>query len=586
MILVLVAAAVGACYLPTLSNGFVWDDTYNYTGNDRYRGLSWTHLKWMWTTFHDGNYHPLVWMSFRLDFVLGGLNPAGYHATNLLLHLANAVGLYFLILAFLRPAQVNGGREFVTRVSAAVGALFFAVHPLRVEAVAWLSARGDLLCGFFYLLTILGYLRMAAAQADAGRRRRYGLTLLFFGLSLLSRAWGMTLPLLLLLLDLYPLNRWGPAGGRRAAFRRIVLEKVPFAILALGAALLALAAKKGSMLSVAEHGVVNRILQAAYGLCFYLGKTILPAGLSPSYILDQNIRFLAPRFVLCLLGVAGFTAALVFMRRRWPWALAAWSWYAVTVSPLLGLVQSGPQIAADRYTYIACLPFAVLAAAGVQRLWIAGSGLKRFSPGRLGAMAVIGTGLIVLGVMSFRQTRIWRDDLVFWNYVLDQNPRHYMAYNNRGVFFQERMKALDKALQDYTAAIDLYPEYVEAYYNRGLLHELRGDLEAAAADYSRIVKLDPRHARAYNNRGAIRRLQGDSAAALKDFDRAILLAPLSPEAYANRAMLRLSQNDLAAAVDDLVKALAVAPEKWGSGPQVKSILQTVRQQGEKQAAPR
>src|SRR5206468_721385 len=216
-----IALVVIACFLPTLRNDFVlWDDDLNFTDNPSYRGLSWRQLHWMFTTVHGGHYQPLSWVTLGLDYTLWGMNPTGYHLTSLLLHAVNAVLFYHVVVVLLRRAAVTASAG-----AAAVGALFFAIHPLRVESVAWASERRDVLSGLFYLATVLAYVRMAAAERTGGARRWYLVSLACFVLSLLSKAWGMTLPIVLVLLDVYPLRR--PPR---------LLEKAPYAVLALGAA--------------------------------------------------------------------------------------------------------------------------------------------------------------------------------------------------------------------------------------------------------------------------------------------------------------------------------------------------------------
>jgi hypothetical protein len=209
LLIILIASVVVACYLPTLNNGFVWDDDFNFTKNINYRGFSSSHLRWMFTTFHDGNYHPLAWLTLGLDFFFWGMNPTGYHLTNIVLHGINSILFYFLIAVFLQRKTVasNAGVAGV-KISAVIGAVFFAVLPLRVETVAWISTRGDLLCGAFYILTIIAYVRMNDGKDAGAKRKWFLLALLFFVFSLLSRAWGITMPLVLLILDVYPLGRF------------------------------------------------------------------------------------------------------------------------------------------------------------------------------------------------------------------------------------------------------------------------------------------------------------------------------------------------------------------------------------------
>src|SRR5690242_14971781 len=218
-----IVTIVVACFLPSLGSDFVlWDDDMNFTDNPSYRGLSPAHLRWMFTTFHGGHWQPLSWMTLGLDYTLWGMNPLGYHLTNVLLHAVNALLVYRLIAALV--PGVGAG-------AAAVGALLFAIHPLRVESVAWATERRDVLSGLFFLLTVLAYVRYARAR-DAGRPGgiAFGASVACFALSLLAKACGVTLPLVLLVLDVYPLRRFS---------RRALLEKVPYALLAAGAAVLA-----------------------------------------------------------------------------------------------------------------------------------------------------------------------------------------------------------------------------------------------------------------------------------------------------------------------------------------------------------
>jgi len=572
------ASIVFACYLPTLNNGFVWDDNHNYVENNNYRGLSLAHLRWMFTTFHDANYHPLAWLSLGLDFIIWEMNPAGYHLTSLVFHIFNTVLFYVLMVIFLRRSNSTNAviNPLMVNASAAAGALFFAVHPLRVETVAWVSVRSDVLCGFFYLLTIIAYVHMAETKAVADRRKWFFLALLFFVLSLLSRAWGMTLPLVLLILDLYPLGRFDKKGRSAASLKKIFIEKIPFALFALGGAILAFLAKKGSMLKVAEHGILERSVQAVYGLCFYPWKTALPMRISSFYLLDKNFNPMEPQFLVCALFVIGVTAGSIIMRHRWPWALTAWACYAVTVSPLLGFAQSGPQIVADRYTYIACMPFAALVSAGMLRICRERHGGKLSKAAWLSATSAIWVGLIILAVLSFRQTRIWRDDLTFWSHAIKFNASNYIAYNNRGVFLKDHEGDLALAVKDFTYAIKLSPEYVGAYYNRGLLHEKQGDLDNAIADYSSVIRLEPENDKAYNNRGGVLKKQGNLAGALADFNSAIRLNPSSPEGYANRGAVWLARNDFKRAIEDLNKALEVASADWVYKAQVEKILDDIQ----------
>ena len=569
----LIAVVVFACFLPTLNSEFVWDDNDNFVENSNYRGLSPSHLYWMFTTSHDANYHPLTWLTLGADYLLWGMNPAGYHLTNITIHVLNSILFYFLVTAFLRLTYTaNSGIDtYGIQISAAAGALFFAIHPLRMETVAWISTRGDLVCGFFYILTIIAYMRMNDKNETVHRRKWFLLSLLFFIFSLLSRAWGITLPLILLILDIYPLRRLAWKEELTGKHITILIEKIPFALFASVAGILAILAKKGSMLILSKHGIIDRIMQSTYGLCFYIGKTIAPVKLSPFYILDKSFNPMEPKYILCALLVFSITAWLIILRRSRPWALTVLVCYAVIVSPLLGFVQSGPQIVADRYTYISCMPFGILVGAGTFKLWM--SLHKKSLPFVTGifAISLICVGLIVLSAISFRQTRIWHNNQTFWNYVLKLNPSNYTAYYNRGALNQDQ-EYLNAAIADYNLAILSNPEYSEAFYNRAVAHASQKNFKNAISDYTCAIEFDSKNFKAYNNRGDLLAKQGDLAGAMADFNIAIRLKPSSPEAYLNRGMVYLSQNNLRKTIKDFSRALEVAPINWSHRATVEQLL--------------
>src|SRR3989441_241310 len=362
----LVALFTLAAFLPALQNQFVnWDDKDNFLDNPHYRGLGWTHLRWMWTT-HLGHYIPLTWMTLGLDYLLWGMNPVGYHLTNLLLHAANAVVFFFVVLRILtRALSSPSERGHALALSAGFASLVFAIHPLRVESVAWATERRDVLSGLFYLLTILMYLR--AREREERGRGWYWLSVAVFGCALLSKSMVVNLPVVLLILDVYPLRRLGGAmGWWSEPARRVYVEKIPFVLLAAAASAIAVMAQSSvhAALSLAQLSVPGRVAISAYGLSFYLWKMVVPVNLSPVYERGLIDPWATPFLLSYGLGLA-ITAIVLALRRRVPGLLAAWLAYIVVLSPVLGIFQSGPQIAADRYTYLANLGWAILAGAAM-----------------------------------------------------------------------------------------------------------------------------------------------------------------------------------------------------------------------------
>src|SRR5213592_3683149 len=367
----LVALFTLAAFLPALQNQFVnWDDKDNFLDNPHYRGLGWTHLRWMWTT-HLGHYIPLTWMTLGLDYLLWGMNPVGYHLTNLLLHAANAVVFFFVVRRLLtRALSSPSERGHALALSAGFASLVFAIHPLRVESVAWATERRDVLSGLFYLLTILMYLR--AYEFGARGRGWYWLAVAVFVCALLSKSMVVNLPVVLLILDVYPLRRLGGAiGWWSEPARRVYVEKIPFVLLAAAASAIAVMAQSSvhAALSLAQLSMPGRLAISAYGLSFYLWKMVVPVNLSPVYELRPPVNPWATPFLLSYGVVLALTAIALALRRRVPGLPAAWVAYIVVLLPVLGIFQSGPQIAADRYTYLAGLGWAILAGAGLLSCW-------------------------------------------------------------------------------------------------------------------------------------------------------------------------------------------------------------------------
>ncbi|MEQ8763763.1 MAG: hypothetical protein RL885_07545 [Planctomycetota bacterium] len=398
-VVLLVLTVTVAAFSPALDGEFLnWDDEKNFLENPSYRGLGEENLAWMFSSLHMGHYQPLSWVTLGLDYELWGMSPRGYHRTSLIWHAVNVLLFFAVVIAVLsRCPGLERLPQSSFRFAAAAGALVFGIHPLRVESVAWITERRDVVAGAFFLLTILAYLK--AVSARAGRRALWwGVAILAFALSLLSKAWGMTLPVVLLLLDIYPLGRWASESRRR-----LIFEKVPFMILASGAAMVAALAQghAEAIYTWDEHGLGDRLLQAGYGLGFYLYKTLWPFSLSPLYPLETPLDWSRTSYWLGA-GVAVLISGLAWhFRRTLPALATSWFAYVIIVSPVLGLAQSGPQIAADRYTYLAGLPWAVLGAGAL--LWLTQRRRWRL-PLIVGSAAI----LVALAVLTYSQSRVWR----------------------------------------------------------------------------------------------------------------------------------------------------------------------------------
>lgn len=438
-----VGALTFVIFLSTRNGEFLnWDDEALIVQNADFRGLGWAQLSWMFRTTYMGHYQPLTWLSFALNYDAGQLNPAGYHLVNVFLHSAAAVLLFGIIRRILL-VSLPSADDNARLIASIVGALFFAIHPLRVESVAWITERRDVLSANFLLASVWAWLNYVAG----GRRAAsfYILSIALLALSLLSKAWGMTLFAVLLVLDVYPLRRWSPAR-----VGRLLVEKIPFLMLGLAAAAMALKAQIASVTAIRQRSWDYRILQSICGLAFYPWKTLLPTGLSPIYEHPARLSIGQPRVLAALVAVAGITVTLIALRRRWSAGLAAWTTYAITVSPVLGVVQAGPQFVADRYSYLACIPFVVLLSAGMAMA------ISR-QAGRVvaGGAAIV---LIALMTLTTLQIPIWRDSWSLWRAAARHDPASWNANSNLGSLY---FKANDftAAERHFRLAVSAAPDF-------------------------------------------------------------------------------------------------------------------------------
>ncbi|HYB42587.1 MAG TPA: tetratricopeptide repeat protein [Candidatus Methylomirabilis sp.] len=549
-----VALTTLVSFAPALDNQFVveWDDGATLVSNPAFRGLDGSHLAWMFTATHMGHWMPLTWISLGSDYLVWGMNPHGYHLTSVLLHVASSLVFYFVALRLLRVATPSRG-ETGLRMGAGAAALFFAIHPLRVESVAWVTERRDVLSGLWFLLTILTYLK--AVQPGASRRW-LGVSVGCYVLALASKASTMTLPPLLVILDFYPLRRIGSRWRQWLVpeARRIWMEKIPYLALALGAAVVAGYAQRGFAEPLAIRPAAGRIAVALYGLWFYVYKTAAPYPIWPLYEIPARVDPLALPMVASGAAVALLTGALFFLRRRWPAGLAVWIAYAIMLAPMSGLTQSGPQLVAARYTYLSCLGFALLFGAGVARV-VDGAASRASRPGfaRAGP-AMLGLALLALAALSWAQIRVWRDSQSFWSHAVSADPPSAIAYNNLGARLIEQGR-LDEAEVLIRKALQLRPEYEDAHSNLAVILERRGQpdqarearmklgyallrrgkLREAGAVFQREVDARPEDAVAHNNLGVALFLEGDLLPAARQFQRALEIKPDFAEAKRNLA---------------------------------------------------
>jgi tetratricopeptide (TPR) repeat protein len=574
---VVVFVCTFTAFLPALMNGFVnWDDDKNFMANLNYRGLGAQQLVWMFTTFHSGHYQPLSWVTLGWDYIVWGLDPVGYHLTNIILHSTGAVLFYFLTRRLLRAAML-GLETSATDWSAAFAALIFSVHPLRVESVAWVTERRDVLSGVFLFAAVLFYLR--AAESGASRICRLIISTLFYGLSLLSKASGMTLPLVLVVLDLYPLRRlsgW-PKQWASPKYRPLWLEKIPFLALAAIAGFAAVLAqeKTGALVSVQSYSLGRRIGQTMYAIVFYIWKTILPFRLSPLYQVPFEAGGWGLIYIVSGLAVLAVTALLFWKRKEAPALLTSWACYLAFVAPVSGIAQSGVQFVADRYSYLSCLSWAILAGAAVYK--IRSVNTKRFA-----IFAAAALLLVLLAVGTWRQTIIWRDSDTLWRHAVAVAPDSSIAHYNLGQTL-EAGRDLEGAMAEYREAIARDRASSEARYNLARLLARGGKIDEAISQYTEALRAEPKDPDAHNNLGLLLARRGDIPGALEHFNEAVRIDPGYAKAYYNLGRVMLQQGRAKEAEDYLNQALRLEP---GVAEIHEQLARALTQQGKKEAAMR
>ena len=543
-----------AVYWQMRNHEFVDFDDDVYVTENRYvqAGLTPESIVWALTTDHAGFRIPLTWLSLMLDFELYGLYAGGYHLTNLLLHLANVL-LLFLILKRMTGALWR---------SAFVAALF-ALHPLHVESVAWVTERKDVLSTLFWLLTMWGYLR----YVDRPGVKRYLVIVVTFTLGLMAKPMLVTLPFVLLLLDYWPLGRLnfgqsiGDSGIRipapinysqpRPAAFGLVWEKTPLFALAATSSVLTLFAQKavGALSPLDTIPFKVRLANALVAYVKYVGKAVWPLNLAVLYPHPEtNISILQAAGAGLLLTC--ITILVIRMARRLPYLAVGWLWYLGTLVPVIGLVQVGLQAMSDRFTYVPLIGLYIIFAWGIPEL-VAG-----WRHQRLVLSMAAGAAISALMICSWLQVRYWKNSVTLFRHALNVTIDNYVAHNNLGISL-ERQGDLDEAISHYNEALRINPSFVPAYDNRGKVLLQQGMLDEAMSQFSKALELNSNDAIAHYNMGVALARKGNLDRAITHYTEALEIKPDYAEAHNNLGDAFLKQGRHDEAISHFFRSLQI-----------------------------
>ncbi len=513
----------------------VWDDPLYVTANDRIQqGFDWESIRWAFTTNHGATWIPLTWLSLMLDYRMHGLSPGGYHLTNLCWHLLNALLLFHILRTMTRALWPSF-----------LAAILFAVHPLNVESVAWVTERKDVLSAFFWFATTGLYVRYVRGPSPT----KFLPVIVGMALGLMAKPMLVTLPFALLLLDFWPLRRiqtyrsWVP----------LVKEKLPLVGLAILSAALTLWAQRGVIAAIPfdVKPLPLRLENALVSYVAYLHKLFWPAGLSAYYPYPDS------SFPLWQLGLASLTLGgaswLAWrFRQQLPYLLTGWLWFVGTLVPVIGIVQVAGHAMADRFTYVPAIGIFLIIAWGARDMAL------RRPPFRWGLVSACAAAVIVLSVLSHSQVRHWRDSIALFQHAVEVREDNSLAHACLGAAFLRQGNPIP-AEKHLTRALEINPRYPEALNDLGTILSDQGRYAEAVARLTQALALSPNYAEARNNLGLALARMGRSAEAIEQYRVAISLDPRSPKALNNLGAALAQQGRREEAKPYFLRALAIDP---------------------------
>lgn len=579
----------------SLENSFVnWDDEDYISNNHHIKSLNSENIVWMFTsTGHASNWHPLTWLSHAIDYSLWGLNPGMHHLTNIILHCINTLWIFFftiVILIIAKRGKVPANNDdnpllsLYFLVAAAITALFFGIHPIHVESIAWASERKDVLCAFFVLPCYISYLFYASSLKKGQKAAFYALVFLLFLMSLLSKPMAITAPIIFLLLDIFPLNRLKFHGKRITwpALAMIFSEKIPFFILSIVSGLITMNAQANAKVPLNLISLPDRILNGLHSVIFYIKNIALPFKLVPYYPFPQDISIFALRYLISVFIITAITIFCILMlKKKKGFWFVAWSSYLVALAPVIGIIQVGDQAAADRYAYLPTISIFMLAGIGVGQLYKK-IFIKRDNP-VIKSLFIITLIFICLGMgaLSFKQTRVWKNSETLWGYVIKNFPdKVFKAHCNLGIVYSDK-GLIDQAVIQYKKSIKLNPGSGKTYNNLGLAYLHSDRVKDAIKAFETALSLSPELISIHNNLGSAYFKEGMIDKAITEWDITLKYNPDIAETHNNLGVSYFQKGMMKRAEDEFKKTINIAPENFGAR---NSLIIIYLKQGRKKEA--
>lgn len=553
IICLLLTFTICLVYFQVKNHQFInYDDQVYVQGNIHViTGLKFENIKWAFTSVYAGNWHPLTWISHMVDVDLFGLNPGMHHLTNVIFHILNSI-LLFIVLNMMTRALWRS----------AVVAVFFALHPLHVESVAWIAERKDVLSTFFWILTMLAYYRYVISRKISN----YFLMIMFFVLGLMSKPMLVTLPFVLLLMDFWPLNRrelnfmtnetitaslWSEVNSR--GIISLILEKTPLMIIALASCGVTFYAQSGAeaVTSLDQMSFAVRISNAINSYVIYLWKMVWPLDLAVFYPYPGQINLLM--VLIHLLLIILITMVVIKYMRKFPYLATGWFWYLVTLVPVIGIVHVGSQSMADRYTYIPLIGIFIMISWGISRLF------DRWHLKKIVFATITAIVIPILILCSWIQVSYWKNSFSLFEHALNVTENNYVPHRNLALAYMNQGD-YDNALLHCTEALELLPDYAEAYNNMGTILIKRGEISKAISIFNKAIQINQNDLYAYKYLGQIFINQGNNSEAIKILSKAIEIEPRDFSLYINMGVALTNLNRLNEAIYQYNKAIHIKPD--------------------------